>query len=98
MLGAVERPALRLPGQPLGIAVTHAVDRRSGPRVVFGDGAAGRNPQDFAAQIILVLRQLRIIAVTCGDVQVPVRANLDPPAVVVGVARDMIQQNPADLC
>ena len=83
------QPVLSVPGEALHVAVAHRVDRRRRGRVVRRGRAVARiDPQDLAGQGPGVLGERAVGGVAGADVEVAVRAELDPPTVVVAGPRD----------
>src|SRR5690606_613709 len=90
MLACIQLAGDRMPSQSLYVAVTIRIHRRTFERVIVWDSAVRVQTQYLACQRIGVLCKFRTPHVARCNVQLAVRAELDPAAVVPGGRRDSV--------
>ena len=92
VLGRYQVPR-HVPVYPLRIPVSQRPDHRVGKRVVRRNGPVPVHSEDLACQRGEVLRQRRLAGVPGGDVQLSVRPELYPAAVMVGRSGDSFHKH-----
>src|SRR5215207_1053879 len=80
-------PSLRVPREPLHVAVAVGVDGVARERIVGWDGTVGFYPQDLTLKRVSVLGVLRIPCVASGHVEHPVGSEFDSTPVVIRIDR-----------
>src|SRR5512132_2730197 len=87
VLGLPQPIRLRIEREPERVAVTERPDPRT-ERIPGGDRPIRVDPQDLAAKVPLLLTVRGISVLTGDDVELVIRPEEDPPAVVIRRARD----------
>src|SRR2546430_7815690 len=93
VLGLVERAGIRVPRDPLDVPVAEGPHRGAGRRIVGGDRPVLIQSQDLPGEAARVLRVRSVFGVAGGQVELPVWSELEPPAVVIVVAGDPVEQD-----
>src|SRR4029077_13905054 len=93
VFGLVQRAGIRLPGDALNIAMAERPDRRARGGIVGRDRPVLVQPQDLSPEAARVLRVRSVLGVARGDVELPVRTELQPTAVMIVVAGDPIEDD-----
>src|ERR687898_145842 len=83
--------SLRVPSEPLHVAVAVGIDGVAGERVVRWNGTIGLYPQDLASQRVPVLGVPGLSCVARAHVEHPVGAELAPTPVAIRVGGDARQ-------
>src|SRR5207249_4740298 len=93
VLRGVELPVIGMPGQALDVAMTVAIDRRSGEGVISRDGAVRVDAEDFSRQRTPVLCQTHLGSIAGGDVELAIRPEGETAAIVDRCSGDAVQNN-----
>ncbi|GBC77937.1 hypothetical protein HRbin08_01423 [bacterium HR08] len=93
MLRAEERAGDGMPRQALRIPMPIAPHRRVGEWVIRRDRTIGIEAQDLSSQRREVLRRGRNVRISSGDVELPIRAELDAPAIMDHAPRDAVEDD-----